>query len=134
MSMPLCGLLASPFNTRFKPKVLVSPSAIGYYGDRGDELLPESAASGTGFLAEVSRQWEAATDAAMRAGVRVVHPRIGVVFDGKGGALPKMALPFKFGAGGRVGSGKQWMSWIALDDLVRLLIFAITDDSLRGPM
>ena len=117
-----------------KPKVLISASAIGYYGDRGDEVLPETAASGSGFLAEVSRGWEAATDAAARAGVRVVSPRIGVVLDGKGGALAKMALPFKFGAGGRVGTGKQWMSWIALDDLVRLLIFAMTTDALRGPM
>ena len=117
-----------------KPKVLVSASAIGYYGDRGDELLPETATSGTGFLAEVSRDWEAATDAAIQAGVRVVHPRIGVVLDSKGGALPKMALPFKFGAGGRVGSGKQWMSWITLDDLVRLLIFTLTNDAVRGPM
>lgn len=117
-----------------RPKVLVSASAIGYYGDRGDEVLTESAASGSGFLAEVARGWEAATEAASRAGVRVVTPRIGVVLDGNGGALPKMALPFKLGVGGRTGSGKQWMSWITLDDLVRLLIFAVSNDSMRGPI
>src|ERR1051326_8534843 len=117
-----------------KPEVLVSASAVGIYGNRGDEVLTESSASGDGFLAGVSRAWEEALAAARAAGVRVVSPRIGVVLDGKGGALPKMALPFKFGAGGRVGSGKQWMSWITLDDLVRLLIFAMTTDALRGPM
>jgi uncharacterized protein (TIGR01777 family) len=116
------------------PKILVSASAVGFYGDRGDEVLTEASAPGTGFLAEVALGWEASTKPATRAGVRVVLPRIGVVLDGKGGALPKMALPFKFGAGGRVGSGKQWMSWIALDDLVRLLIFTITNDALRGPI
>jgi len=117
-----------------KPKVLVSASAIGYYGDRGDEVLTEASASGSGFLAEVAREWESATDAASRAGVRVVSPRIGVVLDGQGGALPKMAFPFKLGVGGRVGSGRQWMSWITLDDLVRLLVFALGNDSLRGPL
>jgi uncharacterized protein (TIGR01777 family) len=117
-----------------KPEVLVSASAVGIYGNRGDEVLTESSASGDGFLAGVSRAWEEALAAARAAGVRVVSPRIGVVLDGKGGALPKMALPFKFGAGGRVGSGKQWMSWITLDDLVRLLIFAMTNRDLQGPV
>lgn len=117
-----------------RPKVLVSASAIGYYGDRGDEVLTEASESGSGFLAEVARAWESATEAASRAGVRVVIPRIGVVLDGKGGALPKMAMPFKFGVGGRTGSGRQWMSWIALDDLVRLIIFLLATDTLRGPV
>ena len=97
-------------------------------------MLTESSASGSGFLADVARAWEVATEAASQAGVRVVLLRIGVVLDAKGGALPKMALPFKLGVGGRVGSGKQWMSWITLDDLVRLLLFAIGNDSLRGTM
>ncbi len=117
-----------------KPRVLVSASAIGFYGDRGDEVLTETSASGTGFLAEVGRAWESATEAASRAGVRVVNPRIGVVLDAKGGALPKMALPFKFGVGGRVGSGRQWISWITLDDLARLLIHVMVNESLRGPV
>jgi uncharacterized protein (TIGR01777 family) len=117
-----------------RPAVLVSASAIGYYGDRGDEVLTESSSSGSGFLAQVARGWEAATEPAARAGVRVVAPRIGVVLAGQGGALPKMALPFKFGLGGRVGSGKQWMSWITLDDLVRLLVYAVTNELIRGPV
>lgn len=116
-----------------RPGVLVSASAIGYYGDRGDESLTESSQSGSGFLAQVARGWEAAIEPAARAGVRVVSPRIGVVLAGHGGALPKMALPFRFGLGGRVGSGKQWMSWITLDDLVRLLVYAVTNESIRGP-
>ena len=117
-----------------RPAVLVSASAIGYYGDRGDEVLTESSSSGSGFLAQVARGWEAATEPAARAGVRVVSPRIGVVLAGQGGALPKMALPFRFGLGGRVGSGKQWMSWITLDDLVRLLVYAVTNELIRGPI
>ena len=116
-----------------KPRVLVSASAVGFYGDRGDELLNESSASGAGFLAEVARGWESATDPAARAGIRVVLVRIGVVLAGTGGALPKMALPFRIGMGGRVGNGRQWMSWIALDDLVRLILFAIENESVRGP-
>jgi uncharacterized protein (TIGR01777 family) len=117
-----------------RPAVLVSASAIGYYGDRGDEVLTESSSSGSGFLAQVASGWEAATEPAARAGVRVVAPRIGVVLAGQGGALPKMALPFRFGLGGRVGSGKQWMSWITLDDLVRLLVYAVTNELIRGPV
>lgn len=117
-----------------RPKVLVSASAVGYYGDRDDEVLPETAAPGSDFLAQVAKDWEAATEPAVQAGVRVVKARIGVVLSGHGGALPRMALPFKFGVGGRVGSGRQWMSWITLDDLVRLLIFALGNESLRGPV
>jgi uncharacterized protein (TIGR01777 family) len=117
-----------------RPKVLVSASAIGFYGDRADEVLTESAQSGSNFLAAVARAWESATDAAACAGVRIVTPRIGVVLAKDGGALPKIALPFKLGVGGRVGSGRQWMSWITLDDLIRLLIYAIGNDSLRGPV
>ena len=115
-----------------RPKLLVSASAIGFYGNRGDEVLTESSASGSGFLAEVGRAWEASTEAATRAGVRVVLPRIGAVLDRRGGALPKMTLPFKLFVGGRVGDGTQWMSWITLDDLVRLLIFVMDNETLRG--
>ena len=96
------------------PRVLVSASAIGYYGSRGDELLDEASTSGTGFLAEVARQWEAATMPATKAGVRVVHARIGVVLAKHGGALPKMHPAFRLGLGGVLGNGRQWWSWISL--------------------
>ena len=115
-----------------RPKVLVSASAIGFYGDRGDEALSEEAARGAGFLADVCADWELATDQAVRAGLRVVNPRIGMVLAGGGGALAKMLLPFKLGLGGRIGSGRQWMSWIQLEDLVRVLCAAIDDESLSG--
>src|SRR5262249_39831073 len=95
-----------------RPEVMISASAVGYYGDRGNELLTENSAPGAGFLSDVCRAWEAAADAAVRAGIRVVHPRIGIVLAKDGGALPKMALPFKMGAGGKIGSGQQYMSWI----------------------
>jgi len=117
-----------------KPKVLVSASAIGFYGDRGEELLREESASGEDFLSEVCREWEKATLAASQAGIRVVHVRIGVVLSAKGGALAKMITPFKLGVGGRVGDGRQYMSWITLDDLVAVIRRAITDESLRGPV
>src|SRR5206468_5997150 len=99
------------------PQVLVSASAIGYYGDRGDEVLGEESPAGTGFLPEVCRQWEGATDPATRGGIRVVHLRTGIVFSGKGGALGQMLVPFKLGVGGKIGSGKQYWSWISIDDL-----------------
>ncbi|HEX6185106.1 MAG TPA: TIGR01777 family oxidoreductase, partial [Pyrinomonadaceae bacterium] len=117
-----------------KPKVLVSASAVGFYGDRGDETVREESASGTGFLSEVCREWEKATLAASQAGLRVVHLRIGVVLDAEGGALTKMLTPFKLGVGGRVGSGRQYMSWITLEDLVGVIRRAIEDESLRGPV
>jgi len=117
-----------------KPRVLVSASATGFYGDRGDEVLREESASGEDFLSEVCREWEKATLAASQAGVRVVHLRIGVVLSGEGGALPKMVTPFKFGLGGKLGSGRQYMSWIALEDLVGVIRRALEDESLRGPV
>ncbi|HEX9792387.1 MAG TPA: TIGR01777 family oxidoreductase [Planctomycetota bacterium] len=117
-----------------KPTVLVSASAIGFYGDRGEELLTESAPAGGGFLAGVCAEWEAATEAAVQAGIRTVTLRIGVVLDRQGGALAKMLTPFKFGAGGVLGSGRQYMSWIALDDLVAVLQFALLDAPLQGPV
>ncbi len=117
-----------------RPKVLVSASAIGFYGDRGDEVLSEDATRGEGFLAEVCADWELATDQALRSGLRVVNPRIGMVLAKGGGALEKMLLPFRLGLGGRIGSGRQWMSWIQLEDLVRVVCRAIDDESLSGPV
>ena len=122
------GRLAQP------PKVLVAASAIGYYGDRGDALLREDSASGSGFLAEVAREWEAATAAAATKGIRVVNLRSGVVLSPRGGALAKMLLPFKLGLGGVVGSGKQHWSWIALDDLLGIILFALNTETLKGPV
>jgi uncharacterized protein len=116
------------------PRVLVSASAVGYYGDRGDELLPETAAPGNDFLAEVCRLWESAAGEARRFGLRVVNPRTGIVLGCGGGALAKMLPPFKFGLGGRLGSGRQWMPWIHLDDLVGLLLHAAQHDEIDGPM
>ena len=116
------------------PQVLVSASAIGYYGDRGEELLREESPSGTGFLADVCRQWEAATDAATRKGIRVVHLRIGVVLSEKGGALEKMLLPFKVGVGGKIGSGHQHWSWISLEDVCGVIVHCIQASGLHGPV
>ena len=115
------------------PRVLVSASAIGYYGDRGDEILREESPAGKGFLPEIGREWEAATQAAARKGIRVVSLRIGIVLGAGGGALQKMLPPFKLGIGGPLGSGKQYMSWIALDDVVGAIHHAIVTESLRGP-
>ncbi len=116
-----------------RPRVFLSGSAVGYYGDRGDEVLSEESAPGNDFLASVCKAWEAATVEASNAGVRVVHLRTGVVLAKHGGALPKMLLPFRFGVGGKLGSGKQWMSWIALRDHVRALVFAL-DSGIEGAM
>jgi hypothetical protein len=117
-----------------KPKVLVSASAIGYYGDRGSETLTESSTSGSNFVAEVCREWEAATQPAVDAGLRVVNVRIGVVLAAEGGALKKMLLPFQLGAGGKLGSGDQVMSWVGLTDVVGILRHAIETDGLAGPV
>lgn len=114
------------------PRFMVSASAIGYYGNRGDEVVDESAEPGAGFLASVCRDWEAATASADAAGIRVVHARIGIVLAKEGGALAKMKAPFLMGVGGRIGDGRQYMSWIGLDDLVSALLFAAKSDSLRG--
>ncbi len=116
------------------PKVLVSASAIGYYGDRGAEALWENSAFGTGFLPEVCRVWEEATQPAVQTGIRVVLLRIGIVLSPTGGALAKLLLPFKLGLGGILGSGKQYMSWIALDDVVGAVNHALVTDTLRGPV
>jgi hypothetical protein len=122
---------ASIARTNPKPRVLVSSSATGYYGDRGDQVLTESSPLGTGFLAEVGRQWEAAAQPAA-AVTRLVWLRTGIVLSREGGALAKMLLPFRLGLGGRIGSGRQWMSWITLDDLVALIEHALARDALRG--
>ncbi len=116
------------------PEVLVSASAIGYYGDRGDEVLTEESPPGAGFLAEVCREWEAASGPADRAGMRVVRLRIGIVLSDRGGALAKMLLPFRLGLGGRIGGGGQYMSWIALDDVVGAIHHAMITEALRGPV
>lgn len=122
--------------TRLKqpPKVFVSASAVGYYGDRGDEICTEESSSGTGFLADVCRQWEAAAKPAEEIGIRTVFLRTGIVLSPNGGALAKMLPPFKLGLGGKLGSGQQYMSWIALDDLVGAIIFAIENDRVSGPI
>ena len=116
------------------PRVFVCASAIGYYGDRGDEVLREESAPGEGFLAEVVREWEAATEPAAKKGIRVVNVRSGLVLGRQGGALAQMLLPFKMGVGGRIGSGKQYMSWIALDDEVGAIGHALQSETLRGPV
>lgn len=115
-----------------KPKVFIASSAIGFYGDRGDDVLVESSSPGTTFLADVCKAWETESRRAEDAGVRTVLMRIGIVLAKDGGALASMLTPFKFGVGGVVGSGKQWMSWIALDDVVRIFNFALETESLRG--
>jgi uncharacterized protein (TIGR01777 family) len=113
------------------PRVLVSASAIGFYGDRGDEQLSEETTAGADFLASVVREWEAAAAAAR---VRSVQLRFGIVLGAHGGALAKMLPPFRMGVGGRLGAGKQWMSWISLHDLVRVIRFAIDENALSGPV
>ena len=125
----LCRSLAA---LRHPPRTLVCASAIGYYGDGGDQKIEEEAAAGHGFLPDVCREWELATRAASDAGIRVVNLRIGIVLDSAGGALQKMLLPFRLGVGGKIGSGQQYWSWITLSDLVRVISFAASNDALRG--
>jgi uncharacterized protein (TIGR01777 family) len=115
------------------PSVLVSASAVGYYGDRGDEQLVESSPPGNDFLAEVVRAWEAALEPASSAGLRVVRLRFGVVIAREGGALERLLTPFRLGVGGQLGNGRQWMSWISLTDAVRAIRFALTEPDLEGP-
>ncbi len=116
------------------PSVLVSASAIGFYGDRGDETLTEGSALGDGFIAHVVRQWEQSTRPAEEAGIRVVHIRSGIVLSPKGGTLKRLLLPFRLGVGGRLASGRQWTSWIALDDELRAVSHVISDERARGPV
>jgi len=119
---------------KVKPQVFVSSSAIGYYGNRGDEKLNEGSAPGVGFLPEVCREWEAATQLAVDAGIRTLQIRTGVVLSPTGGALGKMLTPFKLGVGGRIGSGQQWMSWIDVQDMVGGIHHILKSDQLRGPV
>jgi uncharacterized protein len=116
------------------PKVLLCASAVGYYGDRGDEVLDEDTAPGSGFLAGVCRAWEAAAETAATKGVRVVQHRFGVILSPKGGALKRMLTPFRLGAGGRIGHGRQFVSWISIDDVLGVLEYALTTTALRGPV
>jgi len=121
-------------NLTVSPKTFVCASAIGYYGNPGDELLTETSAPGDDFLAKVCAEWEGATALATEKGIRVVNARFGVILDTNGGALKKMLPPFRMGVGGKIGSGKQWMSWIALADVVGGIQFALANDSIKGPV
>jgi hypothetical protein len=116
------------------PKTLVCASAVGYYGDRGTDLLTEESPAGTGFLPEVCREWEAAAAPAAEKGIRVVTLRIGMVLTPKGGALSRMVPPFRAGLGGVLGSGRQYVSWVALDDLQGIVLHALENGDLRGPV
>jgi uncharacterized protein len=117
-----------------RPRVLVSVSAVGFYGNRGDEVLTESSGPGTGFLADLCRDWEAAAGAAGAAGIRVVHPRFGVVLAGRGGMLTKIAPIFRLGAGGPLGSGRQYVPWVTIDDVVAVIVLAIDREDIDGPV
>lgn len=127
----LCETLAQ---LRNRPRVLVCASAIGFYGDRGDEVLNEESSAGSLFLSEVVKGWEASTEPASSSGIRVVNLRIGFVLSKAGGGLAAMLLPFKLGLGGRVGSGHQYMSWIAIDDVVGAIRHVMLSDALHGPV
>jgi uncharacterized protein (TIGR01777 family) len=119
---------------RQPPRVFVAASAIGFYGDRGDEALTEASPPGRDFLADLCREWEAESARAAEFGARVVLLRLGIVLARHGGALPQIALPFRLGAGGRIGSGRQWMSWVALEDIVGIIGYALRTDTLTGPV
>jgi uncharacterized protein len=116
------------------PRALVCASGVGFYGDRGDEVLTEASSGGRGFLADVVRRWEEAADPARAAGLRVVHLRTGPVQTAAGAGLPKQALMFRLGIGGRLGSGRQWLSWISLDDVAGAYLHALTREDLEGPV
>jgi uncharacterized protein len=128
------NLAQSVAKTKNHPRVLITASAVGYYGDRADEVLNEQSASGAGFLADVCREWEAANQPAADAGIRTVQMRIGVVLSPDGGALQKMLPPFRMGVGGNLGSGRQWMSWIHIQDMVGAVHHILKNDLLQGPV
>lgn len=119
---------------RRPPRTLAVASAVGVYGNRGDEVLDETSAPGNGFLADLCRQWEAAAQPAREAGIRVVHARFGVILTAGSGALRKMLPVFRLGLGGKLGSGNQWTSWVSLDDAVAAILFAVEKPSLSGPI
>ena len=127
-------LLSEALAALERKPVFVSGSAIGYYGNRGDEELTETSAPGDDFLASICTQWEGATSPAEDAGLRVVHLRTGIVLSGAGGAFKKMVTPFKLGLGGRLGSGRQWFSWVHIDDEVGAIVHALTRDDVRGAL
>ncbi len=127
----LCRILK---NLKDPPKVLVNASAIGFYGNTGKKEVDESDVAGNSFLSLVCRDWESATDPAAEKGIRVVNVRIGMVLSGSGGALQKMLVPFRLCLGGVIGSGKQYISWIALEDLVDIILFSVENSSLKGPV
>ena len=127
-------LIASALAQCDRPKTLICASAIGFYGERGDELVDEQSAPGAGFLADVCVQWERACEPARVAGIRTVNTRIGVVLAHEGGALSKMITPFKLGLGGVLGAGDQWMSWVSLEDIVGALAHLLESSSLSGPV
>jgi uncharacterized protein len=127
-------LVAGLAQLKEKPHVLVSASAIGYYGERGDEVLTEMSVAGSDFLAQLCRDWEAETAKAEREGIRTVMLRFGIILAPHGGALQQMLRPFRLGVGGRLGSGRQWMSWITLGDVVSLIRYAVGNNLLRGPV
>jgi len=129
---PTRNLAQSLAKAKDRPRVFVTASAIGYYGDRGDEVLRESSAQGKGFLAEVCRDWEAASQPAADAGIRSVQLRTGLVLSPDGGALQKMVLPFRLGIGGNIGNGRQWWSWIDIQDWVGALHHILKTDLLQG--
>ncbi len=116
------------------PGVLISASAIGYYGNQGEQILTESSPKGQGFLADLCEQWEKATQAAEKKGVRTIHLRTGLVLSPKGGGLKQMLLPFQLGLGGQIGNGRQYMSWIAMDDMIGIIYYAMRYTSLSGPI
>jgi uncharacterized protein (TIGR01777 family) len=118
----------------YKPKVIISGSAVGYYGNRGGEELTENSAMGSGFLSEVCYQWEKASEIAAKSGIRVVNIRFGMVLSEKGGALAKMLVPFRAGLGGVVGDGKQYISWITMEDVVEAIGYIIKNENLNGPV
>jgi uncharacterized protein (TIGR01777 family) len=128
------ALIAALAKMNARPRVLVSASATGFYGNRGDELLTEDSLPGNEFLSNLAKDWEAEALKAEAIGVRVVLARFGVILARDGGALPKIVLPFRFFAGGKIGSGKQWMSWISLDDVIEILRFALENGNVRGPI
>ncbi len=127
-------LVDSLAQLRQKPGALVSASAVGYYGDRGEELLTESSQAGHDFLSLLARDWEAEANRAAQSGIRTIILRFGVILSEQGGALPEMIRPFRFGAGGPLGNGRQWLSWITLEDVVGIVRFAIDNSQLHGPV
>jgi uncharacterized protein len=127
-------LMAALSKLQKPPRVIVAASAVGFYGDRGDEALTETSAPGNDFLATLCREWEAETVRGTEFGARVVSLRFGIILAGHGGALPQMAMSFKFGVGGRIGSGRQWMSWLTLTEAMGIIQFAIANSGLSGPV